>query len=404
MRKFQILLFAVAIQLACCSSSAGATDPVSLYNEGKYAEAAVAINTSIKQTRSRAQTVRLYYYLGCCYYQLNQSEQAKKVFAHICKYFSTADEAQLAHKMLERIDPATAASLPIAAPQERSNDESGPDEKSVVKADLDKGKSNSSEKFADLPDSAKFNFRRADHGHMVVMPMISGQPVKCWFDTGAGAHFGKNHLRAAGIDFSKAKRSGQTRGWAGNPVDIWTMDVDVSLGNLKRRIPITIEENMTLSPLLGQNLIAGYHYEIDDRAGVVNLRKGSSDKQVQHIDSLYDVPCRKERRHDFVDVTVNGRQYSAFIDTGASSTIMHPDTAESIGIEVPDDAERVVMNGVGGSTTMKVVYLDLRLGPIHKSDFKVLIGGKSGNCIGQDFMEGWRVKIDRERNLLRFFH
>jgi hypothetical protein len=62
------------------------------------------------------------------------------------------------------------------------------------------------------------------------------------------------------------------------------------------------------------------------------------------------------------------------------------------------------MTGVGGNVSMRVCYYDLRLGPITRKDFRVLVGGQAGNCIGQDFMEGWRFKVDRQKNLMRFFH
>jgi hypothetical protein len=53
---------------------------------------------------------------------------------------------------------------------------------------------------------------------------------------------------------------------------------------------------------------------------------------------------------------------------------------------------------------MGVAYGTVRIGPLVKENFPLLIGGQAGTAIGQDLMEGWRCRVDREHNLLRFFH
>jgi hypothetical protein len=62
------------------------------------------------------------------------------------------------------------------------------------------------------------------------------------------------------------------------------------------------------------------------------------------------------------------------------------------------------MSGVGGDITMQRAYVTIRIGAMMREGFPVLIGGHAGCALGQDLMEGWRYKVDREHNLLRFYH
>jgi predicted aspartyl protease len=412
MKKPLALAILVAAQLG--AAQAAAVDGIQLYKQGKYLEAATALNAQIKTNKNTAQLPTLYYYLACCYYSCNDPESAKRAYRYIRNTYPTSPEARMAGDMLARLDPQSAAAQPTTRSSivRESGSGSSDDTAAAVSAlkkaltqarvGLERGRMTSADELAKLPDSNKFYFKREGNGHMAVTPMINGSPIACWFDTGAGAHFGMNHLKAAGIDTAKARPAGYTRGWAGTAVPVWSMPMTVRLGNLTRNLVATIEENMTLNPLIGQDFVDGYQYEIDDKAGVVSMKKSFGNEQA--VSSLYDVPCRLERGDDVFEMTANGRKYTAFVDTGAANTIINYGTARKIGLEIPDDAEVVWMTGVGGNVSMRVCYYDLRLGPITRKDFRVLVGGQAGNCIGQDFMEGWRFKVDRQKNLIRFFH
>jgi predicted aspartyl protease len=179
------------------------------------------------------------------------------------------------------------------------------------------------------------------------------------------------------------------------------MDAEVKLGTLTRKIKLIFEEGNTgfQKNLIGQSMMKGYQYEIDDKGGRVDLRK-TIEKTEQKMDSMYDIPLRVVRSRDIIDIEVNGQKVQTFIDTGASSTIFDYATAERCGIESTGSAR---MTGVGGSFSVGLGTARVRLGPISR-DCGIHIGGSSGNCIGQDIMEGWRFKIDREHGLLRFFH
>ncbi|HMX48039.1 MAG TPA: hypothetical protein PKC93_18915, partial [Candidatus Obscuribacter sp.] len=83
-------------------------------------------------------------------------------------------------------------------------------------------------------------------------------------------------------------------------------------------------------------------------------------------------------------------------------TIVDPATAKSLGLE--PSGETMHWRGIGGDTEMQIAYGTVRIGPLVRENFPILIGGHIGCCVGQDLMEGWRCKVDRGRKLLRFFH
>src|SRR6202044_2247590 len=101
-------------------------------------------------------------------------------------------------------------------------------------------------------------------------------------------------------------------------------------------------------------------------------------------------------------VRINGQQTQAFIDTGAASTIIDSATAEFCHID--HSGRYVTMSGVGGNLSVEMATIKFQVGPVNLPEATVYIGGHAGTCIGQDLMNGWRCKVDREHQLLRFFH
>jgi predicted aspartyl protease len=395
---------------------------VKAFNAKNYRDAYTGFAQCLKQSPN---DVNALYYEALCCYQLGDVQGSRLRYQRIVSIAPTSSAAERARAALSSLPAATTAA---ASSSHSADDPDASDAKVIVvsgsgqlspealaslvkqaKAQAIASSSSgngadglSSSEYAALPERAKFYFTRESSGHMAVTASVNNHQLPAWFDTGAsGTLFYRDQLQAAGVDLRHAVSAGYTHGWAGRAVPIYSMDAEVKLGDLTRHIKIIFQDaDSGLSRnLIGQTFIQGYQYEIDDKGGRVELRK-SIEKDAQQIDPMYDIPLRVVNAKDIIQIEVNGRKVETFIDTGASVSIINQASASQCGIE---STGTQILSGVGGSLAVGVGSAKIRLGPIYK-DFTIRIGGAAGNCIGQDFMEGWRFKIDRERGLLRFFH
>lgn len=393
----------------CEAQSTSYDTGVQLYKAGKYAAAA---NKLLEAVRYPGKEGAAYYYLGCCYYKLNRSADARAIYRTVVNDYPSAPEASLAAQMLHRLDPSYVppAGIGGASKSSASASSQGPTASQIaaLAAAVSSRRSPGfpGEDFSKLPDEARIPFTTDPSGHMRVQVYLENRPMEAWFDTGANAHFGKNHLSANNVPLPRGEPNAQTSGWAGNAVPCWRQPMRIQMGNLTRLAPVTVEENMSMMPLVGQEFIQGYQCEVDNNSHYINLRKISSSKGTTNsqVSSLYDVPCVRRGMRDYVIMTINGRKLEVLVDTGADSSTFNPSDLEGIGIRVPDDAPRRTASGVGGSFSLRTIYAECRLGPIWRKDFPLEVGGSAGSAVGQDFLGSQRFTIDREKNLMRFFH
>lgn len=380
---------------------------VQLYKAGNYGAAA---NKLLEAVKFPGKEGAAYYYLGCCYYKLNRPAEARAIYRQVVNNYPTVREAGLAAQMLQRLDPsyhppagiggATTSGGTVAAASSSVNSAI-----SKMAAAAGGGKGFPGEDFDSLPNEARIPFTIAGNGHMQVTVYLDNRPITAWFDTGANAHFGKNHLEAAGIQVPRGEPNSMTSGWAGNGVPAWRQQRKIKMGNLTRFAPVTVEENMDLAPLVGQEFIQGYQCEVDNSSHYIILRKmGAYKASGQQVSDLYDVPCVRRNMRDYVPMMINGKKLEVLVDTGAAFSIFNEDDLKSIGIRVPEDAPTGMASGVGGGFVVKHMSADVRLGPIFKSGYQITVGGSGGSAVGQDILNTQRFTIDREQNLMRFFH
>ncbi len=380
-----------------------------MYKAGQYAAAATKLLEAVRYPGKEGSA---YYYLGCCYYKLNRAADARAIYRTVVSDYPTSREAPLAAQMLHRLDPSFTPPPGLGdAPPANSAVTSATSPSTTQITNQAKQTASKSfyappgEDFSKLPDEARIPFTTDSSGSMRVKVYLEGREIEACFDTGANAHFGKNHFAAAGIPAPRGEPNAQTSGWAGNSVPCWRQPMKIRLGNLTRNAYVTVENDMQMLPLVGQEFIQGYQFEVDNHSHYIVLRKASSFKTASpQVSSLYDVPCVRRGMRDYVTMMINGKKLEVLVDTGADHSIFNPDDLAAVGIRVPEDAPRSSAGGVGGSFTVQTMNVEARLGPIWRKDFPIHVGGSAGSAVGQDFLNGQRFTIDRETNLLRFFH
>lgn len=392
---FKLSFYLAAFMFLCVNAPTFAASKayeagLKAYNQRDFRTAYGYFELALKEAPADLNTL---YYDALALHQLRLPDAARKRYQQIIDTDPTSAAAELARKAISTLASASpAASSKNSARTTATNAPSNAHDSEPSGTD--------DPELASLPDTASFYFTKEPGGHMAVDLMVNGHPVKAWFDTGADAFFYKDQLMQSGVDCNKSVAAGYTQGWAGKKVAVAEMPAVIRLGTLTRRLNITMEESSTslAKNLIGQSFIRGYQYEIDDNGGRVDLRKVGA--AAERLDPMYDIPCTLTGSRDIVDLQINGRKVQAFIDTGSAFTIIDKNTATSCGVESTGSQE---MSGVGGNLTVGTGNANIRFGPISR-EFMVRIGGNAGTCIGQDFMQGWRFKIDRKRGLLRFFH
>lgn len=408
------IMTSLPVGSAALAADSNYSQGVQAYGKGDYAHASRYFEEALK---SRTNDPLLWYYAALSLHQMKNWPLARQRYKTLALSFPNTDAGKRAVEALRLLEPSFLKILPAprasAGPAAAAGKSAAQGNLGAADTETDDSAEAASEKalkqlaltreLATLPDTAYFYFKKNSQGHMEVDLQLNGHPVKAIFDTGATAFFYKDQLQAAGIDLNRAKAGEGAAGWAGVRVETSTIPAEIKLGTLTRKIDIVIQESAggLGSNLIGQDFVKGYQYEIDDKGNRVDLKKTLQLAEKKY-DPLYDIPLQKIGKDDVVPIQVNGRQCQAFIDTGAARTIMDPATAKAVGAE--ESGEHLTMSGVGGNFTVAVAYVTIRIGPMLKENFPVLIGGRAGTGLGADLMDGWRYKVDREHKLVRFFH
>lgn len=205
-----------------------------------------------------------------------------------------------------------------------------------------------------LPLLASLDMTTDPDGRVAVPAKVNGRGVRLLADTG-GTVVTLESTIADELQLTRFRSAPQTL--AGNIVMSQSVQVkSLDLGSLHGanfNMLIMPSYSLTLNDngVIGGSLMGRYNVEFDFARAKFNLfEQGHCPGAVVYwTKSAYaDVPMKMdEQNHITVPVTLNGKQMTAIVDTGAAHSVMSLETAKALlGIDVKDAA----MKSIGGAS------------------------------------------------------
>ena len=397
-RKLATQGFALTILLSTMFPSIAADSYAQgelLYVQKKYPQALAAFRAAQSEKVHAAEAM---YYEGLCYHQLGKMQEAKTAYMNLVNNYPRSKVARQALSTLAKLDPSIGLLI-----QEKTKE-------------LQVGTKR--DKYASLPDKASFMYAKdVRSGHMLLKANFDGQLTTVMFDTGAGVTTCRQSLLdKLGV---KPRWTGQgaRMSGVGGEVSAKVAMISVNAGNLTRVLPVYVEQDAGRAPpkeavlelpLIGQDFLDGYSYEIDDARGIVNLHKAAPKGKTTARSSRdsNEVQFWRDGSHIVVRPKVNGRECEMYLDTGAGSVAFADRHLAMCGLNVPTSARRSTGGGVGGTRqSYNFVIESIELGPVTRKSVvaTVLVNSSFPKpLLGQTFLQGLKYEIDSNRNVIRF--
>lgn len=396
LRKFLIAAIAGFLALSFSASHVFASDysdGLAYFKAKDYRNAAARFEAAM---RGGGANPTLIYYCALSNQLSNNHSRARQLYEYIMTSFPGSSTAALAAAGVKSLGGPVAAqgsSATVVAPGGGSTQSAQPAFLSSV------------------PDEVRVPTISKRRNATYLEVGINGRPVVCQLDTGAFATLiGANQMEDLGLGRPNAGQSFEVTGVGSRSnIKAWQQKVDLKVGNIYiRDFPITVQDHLDGDPLLGQDFLRYFDTIVDEGSGQVTFRKKSAG--VNHYAQrrgTIEIPfaTAADGSHLVVDVSVNGKPYKMFFDTGADSVVFGLNDFKRLGIPLPDRPPDGMSGGVAGSTNCWREYVDLKLGPIKQENFQVsLVQSEHMGMplLGQSFFGGYKYMVDEAKHVIRF--
>jgi predicted aspartyl protease len=383
--------FVAVVSSGLAWSADAFTQAVMLYGDKKYDQSEKLL---LQHLAVNPRSADAHYYLASCYHYEGKLAEAKKEYQLILSAFPGTQAATYAAQGLGTISlAAPTAAAGSAAQTQRSGANPFEANPPSTKDDV-------------IPDQEWIPYTKYTYGNIRVRASINGRPLEMTFDTGASTTvIGLKHWLAMGFPRPSGKPDGRSYG-VGGGIDMWSQEVEVSLGKIKKHMLVNIAEKLASEPLLGETFFGDFQYNIDNSAGYIHFfRKGHTSSASAIPYNSIDIPFRNEGNNMVISGKINGHNQEFFFDTGASSCHFSMYNLINLGIRIPPDAMVGASMGVGGLSRTFLFPVDsIEVGDLKKTNFRITVSSDMlpYPLLGQTFFGDRRYVIDNDRKLIRF--
>ena len=227
-------------------------------------------------------------------------------------------------------------------------------------------------------------------GHLFAAPLLNGQAVSMWFDTGAQI----TTLTTAAADrlsLTLMPLRGTLQGVGGSAAAYGFVARSFQIGRLQGHNFQLIASDLGLSRpghltdgLLGADFLAAYDVDLDLPDSEVTLFKTAGDCSRPSAalgENLYTVPMSEQSRdtdpRPHLHVSIAGKTLTALLDTGAPGSLLFRNTARSIGLQpsvlAADPHFRAGGVGSGTASAVRHVLAPITIGELTVSNLPVAI-------------------------------
>jgi clan AA aspartic protease (TIGR02281 family) len=404
------LALSVVLAMAAWTPATASKDPqfdraVALFNAKQYSAAIPVLQKILSAPEVEPTPI---YYAGLCYQHLGNQSMAQQCYQVLVDNYSTSPEANLARPALERMKSAVPpkGSTPTAAISASGGGLGMGNINSYLR-----GYTMSDKEWASMPDETKVPFKRATSSHLFVNGTVNGHSLQMMFDTGAEqCHFSRAELEQMGIRPEKNAPRIPVSG-VGGTAYCTVLLADIGVGDLKRRIPVLVDDKDIGMPVIGETFFKEFRYSIDNGSGFLTFTKRPRDGMPTHTFESTDViaiPYQSMGDNMVVKAKVNGRDFPMIFDTGSFSICFSLPQAQALGISIPSDARMLMTSGAGGAVPAYEFAIDrLELGPLIKTHVTVVVNRSDTPMLpllGQPFYKDRRFTVDNEKHLIKFAH
>lgn len=398
----------LAVLLAICfQGKCFAADEMQLgldaYKQQNFAEAIKHLDIELQAKPS----ARAAYFLAVANVHLGKSARAQKLFEYIVSAYPGSAEAGLAKTALAKLKPETASSPSTPPPADGAPAKTFGDTLAIDGKYKDKrivqSQSAYEKELAAIPSQVRIPITSGGvGGATAIIGSINNQNFYFRNNQKWETYVSVEDLQRARIEVPKGPTNGKE-----NEKPVWKIALDITIGGIKRKVPVSVFKEHAGYPELGTAFFEGF--AVDSSGGTMVLRKKTIasaksphsaiedyQKEYAKLPDTAEIRFRPgEQGHMLVDAQVNGRSMQCWFDTGANA-FFGLNNLRQAGLPLPTGDPDTATRGWAGKTVSAwTMTIPVKLGSMTRM-IPALVSSEweKPPLLGQEFLRDYQYSID----------